>query len=198
MCAIFLSLLSYCLSVYCCCFLLLFRVSGHFWNTFVGNDIKFILSHLCVKLNFMHSWYAPLKIICQMQMVLHLLHSYKACASRSLPHEHYLSTNTSNRTDQVLMCALNYVQHFDSIRFDSVLVTSTNETHIIAPIQLKWMDCYGMICVNPKTTINEMFVSFSAQHIVSVLLLLWWFFFLSVCNSMKLIYIFFFRCWVFF
>lgn len=40
-----------------------------------------------------------------------------------------------------------------------------NKHRVITPIQLKWMDCYEMICVNPETTINEMFCVVSLHTI---------------------------------
>lgn len=61
-----------------------------------------------------------------------------------------------------------------------------NKHRVITPIQLKWMDCYEMICVNPKTTINEMFCVVSLHTISFPCLLVCLFF----RNSMKLIFFF--------
>lgn len=78
------------------------------------------------------------------------------------------SLSISRRMDHRLdVDAFDSVQHFDSKRFDSVLYTPLpqNKHRVITPIQLKWMDCYEMICVNPKTTINEMFCVVSLHTI---------------------------------
>lgn len=134
-------------------------------------------------------------------MVLHLLQSYEACTPHTCLYVLFFfrllrSLSISRRMDHRLdVDAFDSVQHFDSKRFDSVLYTPLpqNKHRVITPIQLKWMDCYEMICVNPKTTINENFyviLSLSVSHrIVSLGCWLVGWFFLSFRNSMKLIFL---------
>lgn len=110
-----------------------------FRNTSIRIDIGFILSHLCVKLNFMHSlsydtndahhwksfvkWFyiycshteacTPRMCFCVLIFFVHLLRSLSI--SRRMDH----------RSD---VDAFDSVQHFDSKRFDSVCSVHTTST----------------------------------------------------------------------
>lgn len=95
-----------------------FRLFCHFWNTFVKSirfniDIKFILSHLCVELNFMHSlslrykWYVPLKIIFQRANGLASI-AYTHTHSECVYDVHSSISNGSMRCVSLLLQSLYY------------------------------------------------------------------------------------------
>lgn len=153
-----------------------------FRNTSIRIDIGFILSHLCVKLNFMHSLSYDTNDAHHWKSFVKWFYIYCSHTRRTLPEcvcmycfffsfvvlSFNISSNGSpSWCERFRFCATFW---FEAIWF-CVLYTPLpqNKHRVITPIQLKWMDCYEMICVNPKTTINEMFCVVSL-HTISVCL----------------------------